>query len=1143
MSKIRKDIDNLPPKKRELFELLLKEKKAKAESQPTDVITKRPDTSSYPLSFAQQRLWFINLVEPDNPAYNMSFCWRLVGPMKVGVLERAVSEVERRHEILRASFPAVDGRPSLVIAPVRPHRIALIDLKGLPEQHRETEARRLAYEEARRPFDLARGSLLRTTLLQLGNEDHIALFTMHHIISDGWSLGLFLKEVSLLYGAYLADHPSPLAELPIQYTDFACWQREQVTQGRLGEQLVYWKKQLADSPPKLSLPTICPRPGGSRSWGATKSFVLPDDLHESLKLLSLREGTTLFMTTLAAFQALLSIYSGQQDVVVGSPVANRSRAELDGLIGMMVNTLALRTDLSGNPTFSQLLKRVREVALGAYANQEMPFDKLVEELRPERIQNQTPLFQVMFHLQNTPLPSLGMAGLKRKPFSVPDPGAAMFDLTLSLMERADADEGGPVRMTGSLEYNSDLFDSITIDRMLENYQVLLRNVASNPDVRLSDLQVLSIAESQLIAEWGAARDDSPGDICYQKLFEAQSSRTPDAVAVTGVDGQLTFGELNARANQLAHYLRAIGVEPEARVAICLDRSIGMMVGLLGILKSGGAFLPLDTATPQERLTDLLKEARADYLLTSARLAGVLSAYNGKIVMIDPIDNPIEQMSRENPRSLSSGRNLAYLIFTSGSTGQPKAVMVEQANLVNHALSIKSQYALQPGDRVLQFASLSFDVAIEEIFPTWLSGAAVVLRTNEQALSSDQFLGLIENEKATVINLPASYWHQLVTELSRFSKRLPAAIRLMIVGSEKVSAERYATWLQMDTGNAILLSAYGVTEATITTTLYVPPPKADDLAGQAALPVGRPIAGANLYLTNHSHELVPVGASGELFIGGRGVSRGYLDQPGLTAQAFIPDRFSDRGGERLYRTGDLARYFPDSILDLIGRSDNQEKIRGFRIELAEIEAALSRHPSVRECIIAANENAAGQKILVGYITCEEGHALEANELRNYLRERLPDYMVPTVFVTLESIPRMANGKVDHRALPDLASRLAQLESSYVAPRTEFERKITAIWQEALGVEKVGVDDNFFDLGGHSILMAEIFTRLQKEINKDITIAELFEYPTVALLARWLSQDKTGRSSALKSKETSERFKEGRSRLRQQFRQRQQGGKGK
>ncbi|HVF90715.1 MAG TPA: condensation domain-containing protein, partial [Blastocatellia bacterium] len=635
MSDIDKSIEELSPKKRELFELLLKESRYKKSASQSEPISRRPDRTVYPLSFAQQRLWFINLVEPGTPAYNLPFFWRLTGRLDSPALERALSEVEKRHEVLRARFPSVDGRPVQIISEHQPRRIPVASLRGLPRQEREIEAERLAAEETRRPFDLASGPLLRATLLRLDEEDHLMMFTLHHIISDGWSLGIFLKEVATLYEAFSAGRPSPLPELPIQYADFAHWQREWLRGETLEAELSYWRRQLAGAPPTIKLPADRPRPAAPSFRGATREFVLPADLYESLKSLSLREGVTLFMTALAAFQTLLHRYTGQDDIVVGSPIANRNRAATDGLIGMLVNTLVLRADLSGNPTFAELLKSVREIALEAYAHQDMPFDKLVEELQPERRLNQTPLFQVMFHLQNTPLPSLEIAGLKRGHFSPPACETAMFDLSLSLLERPDPVKGGPKQLTGSLEFNTDIFDDSSIERMLSNYQVLLRSVVANPHLRLSELQLLSEAEqNRLLFEWNDMPGCGPGDDRYHHLFEAQAGRTPDALAVKIEDDQLTYKELNEKANHLAHYLRALGVRPETVVGICLDRSLEMAVAILGILKAGGAYLPLDPAYPKEHLSTILESSRAGHLLTSQRFVARLSPYGGRVTAID-----------------------------------------------------------------------------------------------------------------------------------------------------------------------------------------------------------------------------------------------------------------------------------------------------------------------------------------------------------------------------------------------------------------------------------------------------------------------------------------------------------------------------
>ena len=909
-------------------------------------ITRVPRDGKIPLSFAQQRLWFLHELEPTSSFYNVPVAVRLHGRLQLEALQRTLNEIVRRHESLRTSFATVDAQPVQSIAPVLLLELPLIDLSMLPEAERENEAQQRATEEARLPFNLATGPLIRASLVRLGAEDHVLLVTMHHIVSDGWSMGVLIREVGALYRAFIKDEPSPLAELPVQYADFAVWQRRWLTGEVFETHLGYWRRQLGGELPVLDLPADKSRPAVQSFRGSSQSLQLPVPLAQSLNALAQREGVTLFMLLLAAFKALLSRYTEQTDIVIGSPIANRNRVELEGLIGFFVNTLALRTDLSGNPTFSELVRRVRAVALEAYAHQDMPFEQLVEQLQPERTMSRNPLFQVMFQMENTPKEELPLPGLVLSPVEV-ERVTTQFDLSFDVMENDDG-------LVVVAEYSTDLFTRATITSMLRRWQVLLEGVVANPEARLDVLPLLSGAERErLLRDWNETREVFPAERSLPELFEAQAAARPHALAVISDQEQVTFAELNRRANRLAHSLTARGIGPESVVGVCIERSAEMIVALLGILKTGAAYLPLDPSLPSERREFMVEDARASLLLTEEQL--------------DRERENIAGASEDNLSRSTRGDNLAFVIYTSGSTGRPKGVAVSQRSLVNHSLIIASAYGLTSDDRVLQFASISFDVAAEEVFSALLSGASIVL-PSEKVLDSAALLRLIENEKLSVLNLPAPFWHGWVRELVATRSSVPPCLRLVVVGSERVSLESYDLWQQLQSG-VRLINAYGTSETTITSTLYEPGAGAPVVG--ASLPIGRPIANTRVYILDRHLEPVPAGLPGELYIAGSGVARGYVLRPELTAERFIPDCFGRTAGARMYRTGDRARYLHDEQIEFLGRADQQLKVRGYRIEPGEIESALKRHPAVREALVVAREEArgdlGGDKRLVAYVT--------------------------------------------------------------------------------------------------------------------------------------------------------------------------------
>ena len=1049
-----------------------------------------------PLSFSQQRLWFMDQMQPGNPFYNVPAALRLSGSLHVRALEQSLAEIVRRHEVLRSVFPKVEGKPLQAIFGELQPVLSITDLSGLPEVERESEALRLASEEICRPFDLSQGPLIRASLLRLGETEHVLTLTMHHIVSDGWSVGIFVRELVTLYDAFSRGADFSLEELPIQYVDFASWQREWLQGDVLEKQLSYWKPQLGGRLPVLQLPTDGPRPLVQTFRGATKFFELPPSLSAALNTLSRQEGVTLFMTLLAAFKTLLYQYSRQDEIIVGTPIANRRHQEVEELIGFFVNSLVLRTDFSGNPNFRALLKRVREVALGAFAHQDMPFEYLVETLRPERDLSRSPLFQVMFVLQNTPREELQLPGLTLMPLNL-HVGASKFDLTLA-MEEADG------KLLGSLEYNTDLFGEATIARLLAHFEHLLEVVTADPDWAVARLP--RSEQSQYLIEWNETQADYPREECIHRLFEAQAEALPESLAIASQDAQLSYAELNRRANQLAHHLKNMGVGPEVAVAICVERSAEMVIGFLSILKAGGNYVPLDRSYPKERLALMLKDSRAAVLLTQQRLREILPEQEVPVLCLDADWKTIAGESAENPISSVTAANLAYIIYTSGSTGQPKGVAVTHANLLNLVTWHRWAYQVTPEDRATQVAVLGFDASVWELWPYLSCGASVFLPDEETRTTSSRFLAWLKEQRITLCFLPTPLAEVILAE------RMPAelSLRALLVGGDKLHRSPKDA-LPFD-----LVNHYGPTENTVVTTYTKVPTGVDS---DEPPPIGRPIANTRIYLLDQYLEPVPVGVAGQLYIGGESLARGYHQDPGMTAEKFIPDPFSIDAGQRLYQTGDLVRYQTDGNLQFIGRVDHQVKIRGYRVELREIEILLSQHPAVRETIVLARGDGPGVS-LVAYLVPEAATAPEVSDLRTYLGEKLPEYMVPSAFVVLSAMPLTANGKIDPQALPSPDQMTSSEDTAYVEPRTETERKVAGIWQELLEVERVGIHDNFFEIGGHSLLMVQAQSKLQDLFNRELTTIELFQYPTVHSLANFLDQEVPEASLAQESQDRAE-----------------------
>lgn len=1083
---ISEQLAALSPAQRSLLELRLMQKNRRTKT--AQVIARRTDRQCAPLSYNQQGLWVLNQLMPGESLYHSPTAARLKGTLDVEALIKTLQTIVERHDGLRTIFRIVDGVPRQVVRQFTLD-VPLIDLSDRSESDREEEAQRILRHEARRPFDLSQGPLIRAILLRMQAQEHVVLVTMHHIVTDGWSIGIFHRELSALYEALASGKSSPFPELPVQYSDYSAWQREWFDGEIYNSQLAYWKQQFATLPPALELPTDHPRPNvqAYRAFrGAQQTLTLSAELTKRLKQLCQKENVTLFMMLMAAYQVLLHRYTGEEDVVVGTPIAGRQLPETEELIGLFINTLALRTDLSGDVTFRQLLDRVKQASLGAFAHQDLPFERLVKELQPERTLAHNPLFQVMFVLQSEEILPLQLPGLTVEHFRV-DNIMANFDLTLDVVERDD-------QLDCLFESNADLFENATIARMLTHFQTLLEGIVENPGRKISDLPLLTETERhQLLVEWNKTKTNYPANNCIHELFEQQVSNTPQAVALVWDNQSLTYSELNARANQLAHFLKKRDIEPDTRVGICLDRSPELIVAILATLKAGGAYLPLDPAYPQARLEFMLKDTGAPLLLTTSSRLANLPTEGAEIICLDLVADELARESEDSPEVITTADSLAYVMYTSGSTGKPKGVAVNHRNVVR--LVRNTNYASFSSDEVfLQSSTISFDASTFEIWGSLLNGARLVLLP--AGTPSLKELGqAIKRHRVTTLWLTTGLFHLMVE--NHFDDL--RGLRQLLAGGDVLSVP-HAKKVVSELKGCRFINCYGPTENTTFTTCY---PVKDLTRVNGSVPIGFPIANTSVYVLDGKMNPAPVGVPGELFIGGDGLARGYLDRPELTAERFVRDPFSGNGS-RLYRTGDLVRYRSTGEIEFIGRVDNQVKVRGFRIELGEIEAALAEHPSVSEAVVIACKDS-GDKHLVAYLVPRNADEVITSEVREFLQQRLPDYMVPSVFVVLEALPLSPMGKVDRHALPAPGEFKREAEKGFVAPADELELKLTRIWEQVLDVHPIGTDDNFFELGGHSLLAVRLFSEIEKAFGKNLPLATLFQAPTVRQLARALREE--------------------------------------
>lgn len=1107
----------------------------------TPEIARHPPQSEASLSPSQERLWFLDQLIPQSTVYHLPLLLRLTGKLDRKALEQALQEVVQRHEALRTCFRLRQGRPMQIIAPHSELVLVKNDLSSYPESQRILHLQTCIEAEMARPFDLEHGPLLRATLLTLHSQEHRLFILLHHIIGDAWSLRILIQEVSALYQAYSTGQVSPFAELPLQLSDYVAWLQE--TSNAQEQHLTYWNTFLQNAPAVLSLPLDRVRPPVQGYHGSWIVRHLPTSLVESLKALAQKERVTLYMLFLAAYALLLWRYSNETDLVIGTPIAQRNKPGLEQVIGFVANTLALRADLSGNPSFRDLLRRIRTMALEAFAHADTPFEKVVERIQPTRSTSYSPLFQVMFVFQNIGQAPIQLEDVRIEVEGIENRGA-QFDLILAIA-------GDHCRF----EYNTDLFDTSTIARMATHFEVLLQSVVATPDQRIAELSFLTAEErDQMLVTWNAAHSHllSPlpssqtlnsADLtanlparCIHYLFERQAALTPTAVALIFENQQLTYHELNQRANQVAHALIARGIGQEDLVGIAMERSLELLVGLLGILKAGAAYLPLDPLYPRERLSFMLKESHVSLLLTQPHVQSQLPDHHIEVVCLDASWESIAAEGKQNPPPRSESSNAVYVIFTSGSTGQPKGIVVQHEALVNHALAMVDAIGLNPQQRFLQFASISFDASAVQIYPTLISGATLVLHRTPTALSTYDLWHLCEAQRVTVLDIPVAYWQQWIEDMAASNIAFQPPLQVFMTGGELPNIEKVRLWARTTRQPAAFISSYGPTEATITAAMFLTPNDEEKLEERLVIPLGRPLANVSIYLLDHWMHPVPIGAIGEVYIGGIGLARGYLDNPALTAASFIPNPFAPEPGTRLYRTGDLARYLPDGTLEFQGRRDHQIKIRGFRIEPGEIEALLNQHWAVQKAVVLAREDTRGGLGLIAAILPKlydqetiarlqssdeaagtlpsQAHEVSLAELqrvlipvlRRFLKERLPAYMIPAAFVVLNEFPMTQSGKVDLQAIPTPDTQLASTES-YVAPRTVVEELLLNIWMDLLGKTQVGVHDSFFDLGGHSLLATQLISQVRRVFKLELPLHRLFEAPTVAEFAEILRQAET------------------------------------
>lgn len=1041
------------------------------------VYTPEQDIFLFPASFAQQRLWFLHQLAPDNPFYNVTAGIRLEGALNLSALKQAIQAIVDRHESLRTTFTLMEGELTQVISPNLKINLSITDLQTTSVDQRESIVQQLALQEAQRSFLLDQDCLFRVILFQLSPTQSVLLFVLHHIITDGWSMGILIRELGLLYAAFSQGNSSSLTPISIQYADFAQWQRDWLQGELLEKQMSYWQQHLQDLP-VLELPLDRPRSALQTYRGATQSIGFSQSLTEALVALSQQENVSLFMVILATFQNLLYRYTGQEDIVVGTPIANRNRSELEEVIGFFVNSLVLRTNFSGNPTFRELLQRVREVALGAYAHQDIPFEQVVQALQPQRDLSYHPLFQVALALQNTNISPFELPGLIVSQFEL-QLDTTRLDLEFHLWQT-------PAGLQGRMTYSTDLFEAETIARMLTHFRILLEGIVSQPDQRVATLPILSAAEQhQLLITWQQTDQFLPALSGIHHLFEQQAEQTPDAIAVVDEKQQISYQELNQRSNQLAHYLQKQGIHSEALIGICFDRSIDMLVALLGVLKAGAAYLPLDPTYPQARLNFMCQDAKISLLITQQQWMQqfVQTKFSLECPILCFDQRSLDPFSQQNPTRSVQPENLAYVIYTSGSTGRPKPVLIEHRGLCNLAIAQRQIFNPHSHDQILQFASLCFDAAIFEIIMALQVGATLHL-VQPNSLVGSRFVHLLRDRGITLITLPPSLLQLLPVN------QLPQ-LKTIISAGEACSPDLVSRWTKDDRR---FFNAYGPTEATVWSTVT-------ELQSPETTPsIGRAIPNTQLYVLDQSLQPVPIGIPGELYIGGAGVARGYLHRLELTAERFIANPFTSNS-TKLFKTGDRVRYRSDGCLEFLGRIDQQIKIRGYRIECGEIESVLSQHPSIQSTAVVISDSSEHQQ-LIAFVVLQAQHSLNTTELRHFLQQTLPAYMIPSRFVPTDALPLTPNGKIDRAVLRN--QTLCNDRPQFLPPRTPTEKMLAQIWMRLLKREQVGLEDHFFELGGDSLLATQLIEQVQQQFQQSFSLTTLFLAPTIAQFAALIDQ---------------------------------------
>jgi amino acid adenylation domain-containing protein len=1046
-----------------------------------------------PASFAQDRLWFLDQLEPGTAAYNLVRAFRITGPLNVNALTSAIGAVIARHESLRTIFESVDGEARQVVLADVDVQVPILNLADLPESEREREALRIASEEGKRPFDLTRGPLLRTVLLQVSRDQYILVLAMHHIITDGWSISILFRELAHCYEAYASGREPELPELPIQYVEYAQWQREYITGEVLAKQVQYWKNKLAGAQTILDLPTDRPRPT-THSWhGATEELIFESQVRAALKEFAQSEGATLFMVSMAAFQALLWRYTSQDSILVGTPTAARSQIEIENLVGFFVNTLVFRADFTPDVTFRDLVRQVRACALEAYAHQDVPFEKLVEELVPQRSMNTSPLFQVMFTFQNIPKQVFEISGLKMKELEF-ETGIAKFDLAVEAFEDDEDDE-----FHCRFEYNTDLFEKQTILREVGHFRNLVNAVLKNPDEPLARIALMDERErEQTVVEWNNTATDYPRDPRIHSAFERQAARTPDRTALVFQGEKIPYWRINEDANRLAHYLIKKGVGPGNLVGVSIERSPELTVALLGVLKTGAAYVPLDPSYPLERLASTLEDTRAECVLSNNGIGKKLPDTVRNLIRLDSEAEPIRNESPLNPVMNIMGLSRverAYVLYTSGSSGRPKGVEGTHRGAMNRMRWMWERYPFQAGEVCCQKTNVGFVDSVWEIFGPLLAGVPSVILPQEAVLDPEELLQILAEQRVTRIVLVPSLLRALLEHAPNLEERLPE-LKLWSSSGEVLTWE-LARRFRKGYPGAKLLNIYGSSEVAADVTWHEVREEEEDAQGTVSVPIGRPISNAQVYVLDRNLNAVPVGVRGEIYVGGDGLALGYWQQPEMTGERFVPNPIAPERSERLYRTGDLGRWRSAGEIEYLGRMDGEVKVRGMRIDLGEIETVLASHRWVEEAVVELRGEGAEQR-LVAYVVAGEEGTPSARELRRHVRSKLPEHMAPASYVRVEELPLLPSGKVNRRALGGLAG-VALSDQGTVEARTEVEQKLAGIWAEVLKVKEVGVDQNFFELGGHSLLVLQVMARIRREFDVELGVRTMFEEPTIAGLA--------------------------------------------